>query len=91
MITRLLIPMTLLLSGLGAAHAQMTQSPPEVRPPSGVETRAWLDLQKSGAVAAGDDRPMSGEVADRVYQRYLDSHTRAIPETFKRETVGAGR
>lgn len=80
---------------LGAAlsatvQAQLAERPHEMRPAPGAETRAWLDLQKSGAVAPTDPRPMSGEVGERVYQRYLDSHTRAIPESFRRESVGGG-
>jgi hypothetical protein len=74
----------------GAAQAQLADRERAVRPAPGTETRTWLDLQKSGAVAPTDPRPMSGEVGERVYQRYLDSHTRAIPESFRRESVGGG-
>jgi hypothetical protein len=31
---------------------------------------------------------MPGEVADRVYQRYLQSFTHPIPEQFERERIG---
>jgi hypothetical protein len=58
----------------------------------GTEARAWTDLQKSGRASLGAVRPMPGEVADKVYDRYLQSFGRPIPETFERESfVGAGR
>lgn len=56
----------------------------EPRPP-GTETRAWLELQRSGNAALGAPRPMSGEVADKVYERYLRSFGHPIPDTFNRE------
>lgn len=51
----------------------------------GPETRAWLDFQTGGTAASTVERPMAGEVADRVYQRYADSFAVPIPETFERE------
>lgn len=65
------------------AHAQ------SVEPGSGEATRAWLDLQTSGRQATEAERPMDGEVADRVYQRYLDSHSHPIPLQFPREQFAA--
>jgi hypothetical protein len=53
--------------------------------PQNSDTRAWLDLQISGSAAAQDERPMPGEIADRVYQRYVDSYAQPIPETLKRD------
>jgi len=54
-------------------------------PAVGVETQAWLDLQTSNNAAIGAPEPLSGEVAARVYQRYLESFEYPIPETFERE------
>lgn len=51
---------------------------------SGAETRAWIDLQASGSAAVGDARPMPGEVADAVYQRYVNSFKQPIPAQFQR-------
>lgn len=53
--------------------------------PLGAQTRAWLELQKSGNAAVATPRPMSGEVADRVYDRYLKSFSHPIPATYSRE------
>src|SRR5437870_11826352 len=50
----------------------------------GRETRAWLDQQKS-PTAQAPVRGLQGEAADRVYQRYLQSFTRPIPERFERD------
>lgn len=55
-------------------------------PQVGIDTRAWLDLQNSGNASLGAIRPMPGEVADKVYQRYLDSFDNEIPDTYERES-----
>jgi len=51
----------------------------------GDETRAWLDLQRSGRAAA-PDRPIPGPVASRIYKRYLESFEHPIPAQFDRES-----
>ena len=57
---------------------------------NGDSTRAWLELQKSGAAAPEDARPMAGEVADQVYQRYLNSYKHPIPDTYSRDRFVSG-
>ncbi|MFA5939826.1 MAG: DUF3613 domain-containing protein [Sinimarinibacterium sp.] len=54
-------------------------------PALGDDTRTWLEYQESGRGAEGEARPMPGEVADKVYQRYLNSFDNKIPERFERE------
>lgn len=56
----------------------------------GAEVRAWTELQKSGNASLGAIRPMPGEIADRVYERYLQSFTRPIPEQYGRESFVGG-
>lgn len=93
MTSTLRLSLLLAVLGLGmAAHAQPPGRQTAKAPPvaDGTDTRAWLSLQKSGIAAPSDPRPMSGEVAERVYQRYLDSYTQPIPETFEREDFGSG-
>lgn len=51
----------------------------------GEATREWLRYQRSGDHASVSERPMPGDVAERVYQRYLQSFSHPIPETFERE------
>lgn len=59
-------------------------------PATGTHTRAWVELQKSGEAAAAAPRPMAGEVADKVYERYLQSYAHPIPQRMDREGfVGA--
>lgn len=74
---------------LAPALALMLASVPvmadQAGPAVGEQTRSWLELQASGAQASAAERPMQGEVAERVYQRYLDSFTHPIPERFPRE------
>ena len=57
-------------------------------PPVGTQTRAWVQLQKSEMNKA-PVRGLPGEAADRVYQRYLQSFTRPIPERFERDRFAA--
>lgn len=52
----------------------------------GAGTRSWLDLQVSGAASVNEPRPMPGEVATRVYGRYLKSFTYPIPQMFPRQS-----
>lgn len=56
----------------------------------GDDTRAWMALQQSGKAAAAAVQPMPGEVADKVYRRYLDSFSRPIPERYGRESFTSG-
>lgn len=66
---------------LAAAHA-VAKDPK----PVGSDTRGWMQLQKNPvAQAKGPVRGMPGEAADRVYQRYLQSFTRPIPERYERD------
>ncbi len=52
-------------------------------PRIGTTTQEWIDLQKSGAEAPEDDRPLQGDVAKRTYQRYLKSFETDVPEQFE--------
>lgn len=89
MIRMTLLSLTLLASSLSPALA----TPPRLgaeSPAVGAEARAWIDLQKSGTAASATPRPLPGEVADRVYQRWLNSHDQAIPAQFSRESFSSG-
>lgn len=55
-------------------------------PQPGAETRAWLDLQKSGRTASKEQRPVTGEIAEKTYDRYLKSFDYPIPEKFDRQS-----
>ena len=52
----------------------------------GSQTRLWLATQTSGANSVTEERPMPGEVATLVYQRYLNSFTYPIPERYTSES-----
>jgi len=52
----------------------------------GSQTRYWLATQTSGASSVTDPRPMPGEVASLVYERYLKSFTHPIPERYEADT-----
>ena len=51
--------------------------------------REWLSLQAGGTAASSEPRPMPGEVADAVYERYLNSFKHPIPEQFRRQSSGS--
>src|SRR5882757_1500598 len=56
----------------------------------GSQTRLWLSTQASGTNSVTEERPMPGEVATLVYQRYLQSFTHPIPERFTSDSFTAG-
>lgn len=72
---------------LSAPLAVAEDEPPQrsAIPETGDNTRAWLELQKSNNAAWGTPRPMSGDVAAKVYERYLNSFGHPIPEQYERE------
>lgn len=72
-----------LLSLPFAALAAESGAPRE--PAVGDDTRTWLEYQESGRAAPADVRPIPGEVADKIYQRYLNSFDNKIPERYERE------
>lgn len=57
--------------------------------PLGGETRAWMNLQASNNAALGWARPLPGDAADRIYQRYLGSFSQPIPPKFDRADFSA--
>lgn len=57
--------------------------------PLGAESQAWVQLQQSGSAASGEARPLPGEIADHIYQRYADSFKQPIPAEFKRQSTGS--
>lgn len=63
-----------------AATAAYGGEPNEV----GSSVREALEMQRSGEHSA-PMRPMLEDVADRSYERYLESFTYPIPERFERD------
>ncbi|MDO9422613.1 MAG: DUF3613 domain-containing protein [Methylobacter sp.] len=55
---------------------------------SGEETRAWLELQRSGVAASTTRQTVAGPVADEIYRRYVDSFKHPIPEFYKSDKDG---
>jgi hypothetical protein len=51
----------------------------------GTQTRSLLEVQRSGQAASDTERPMSGEVARRTHQRYVESFSQPIPESLAEE------
>jgi hypothetical protein len=76
---------------LGAVlAAPLLAAAAEPVPMTGSETRVWLALQRSGNAALAAPRPTPGEVADKIYQRYLNSFATPIPASFTREQFVSG-
>ena len=71
--------MLLSLSGLCLAFTASAADPK----PIGQDTQKWIDLQKSSEQASPDERPLSGDVAKRTYQRYLRSFEADVPQEFE--------
>ena len=55
----------------------------------GRATRTWLELQRTNAAAA-PALPMPGAQATLAYQRYMNSFTCKIPESFGSTLSGTG-
>lgn len=85
----------LLLLILAPALAAQTQTPAQNAAKNGAQTRAWIELQASGKAAAPGvpsvNKPVPGEVADKVYQRYVDSFGKPLPESYAREGFTRGQ
>lgn len=90
MIKRALLASTLLAAFYAGNVAGTPPRLPSDGAAVGERTRDWLDLQKSGAASVAEPQPIPGEVADKVYQRWVDSHARPIPEKFSREGISGG-
>jgi hypothetical protein len=76
---------------LAATTAHAGDTAPEQRTaveptPSSTATRAWLDLQSSGQEASKKPQPLSGEVLDKIHERYIDSFSKPIPEHYEHES-----
>lgn len=80
----------LLVLGLAAGPLMAAESSEQASPHTGETTRAWLELQRSNNASWGTPRPMPGEVAQRVYERYLESFESPIPAEFERESFVGG-
>lgn len=85
----------LLLLMLAPALSAQTTARSADAPKSGDQTRAWIELQASGKAAAPGvqsvSKPVPGEVADKVYQRYVDSFGQPLPESYSRESFASGQ
>jgi hypothetical protein len=61
----------------------------------GAQTEAWLNLQTSNSASVASTPPLPGEVATRIYERYLKSFTYPIPvrlssDQFNTSSTGSG-
>jgi hypothetical protein len=78
-------PLILLALLLGLPLAAAAEDKAAATHEVGQQTREALELQRSGQSASTTERPASGEVADRMHQRYVDSFSHPIPKSFKDE------
>jgi hypothetical protein len=79
----------IMLSGFFSMHNAMAddkQTSPSPHVEEASATQQWLELQRSGKSASPQAQPISGEVMDKVHQRYLKSFEKPIPEFYKHET-----
>jgi hypothetical protein len=68
-----------------------TAAEPPKQPENGAQTRAWLEAQYQ---SKGDEHtsraPVPGEVAAKVYQRYVDSFGTSQPAELPRGSFSSG-
>lgn len=79
---RRIILMPLLALVLLSPGSLLAEDGPEV----GQKTHDLLELQRSGTAASPTPRPMPGDIAERVYERYAESFSLPVPENFSRDT-----
>lgn len=82
------LPMLFAATSIANAAEMQTGAAPTAASEAAAETRAWLELQRSGRAGA-PARSTSGAVASRAYQRYLDSFEHPLPAFFERESTGS--
>lgn len=81
-----LLTLTCMLAATAARAGDEAAEPQAEQTPSTTATRAWLDLQSSGQAASGQPQPLSGEVLNKIHERYIDSFGKPIPEHYEHES-----
>jgi hypothetical protein len=89
MMMALSLPLTALAQTSTQTDSNASASAPAPTEGFGSQTRLWLSTQVSGTNSVTEQRPMPGEVATQVYQRYLNSFTHPIPEHYASESFSA--
>ena len=84
---RFSIRAVMLLMLIGLPSQAMAESAQQDAPPQKPEpqpaTKAWLELQSSGAAASEQSQTLSGPAMDRVHERYLKNFTHPIPPSYE--------
>ncbi|MGH8445214.1 MAG: DUF3613 domain-containing protein [Solimonas sp.] len=86
----LLVSAPLFAQQAGDTPAGTPEAQASPLPRIGGDTLTWLELQKSPSAQVTDVRPVPGEVAEQVYQRYVNSFKFPIPAEFKRDNFVQG-
>ena len=84
---RIIIIMLCGFFSIHIAMAEEKQSSPLSNVGEASPTQQWLELQRSGRYASPQSQPISGEVMDKVHQRYLKSFEKPIPESYEHEST----
>jgi len=81
---------SLVLAGITIFSAYAVQAEDDCTncPASGELTRQWMEMQRSGAQASVHPDGISSDVVENIYQRYVNSFTHEIPETYSRDGEG---
>lgn len=85
LLTGMMVISFIMIAGLSQ---QALADPSDCCPASGELTKKWLELQRSGEQAAVHPDGISSDVVENIYQRYVNSFTHEIPETYSREGEG---
>lgn len=85
-----LLPFAALAQDTAASAAPAAAPAPAAGQGFGSQTRYWLATQSSNAQSVTETRPMSGEAASLVYQRYLNSFSHPIPERYEADSFSVG-
>ncbi|WP_293390270.1 DUF3613 domain-containing protein [Nevskia sp.] len=85
----MLVPVLALAFTAGSACAEESSSAGNGEAAAasfGSTTRDWTQLQASGSAASRTARPLPGDAAKNIYDRYADSFKHPIPEKFDRDS-----
>jgi hypothetical protein len=63
----------------------------EASPGAGVQTNAWLSMQREGTQASKNPQAASAVQREKAAERFLKTYDYAIKESFYGDNFGAGK
>lgn len=77
------VPLLMLLGSLPVLADEPQPSSGQQTEEAQLPTKAWLEMQSSGAAASPQRQPLSGQAMNQIHERYIKSFSHPIPDYFK--------